>query len=78
MSFIVYHSGFEPGRREGPYDPANAQGGVDSLIKSLEDNEVPSNGNVYAELGTTWRQLMGEPEQAAHVLGKLFKHVATS
>ena len=75
VSFIVYHSGFEPDRREGPYDPARAQGGVDSLIKSLQDNEVPPNGNVYAELGTTWRRLMGEPEQAAHVLGKLFKHV---
>jgi uncharacterized protein len=36
---------------------------------------VPPNSNVYAELGTTWRRLMGEPEQAAHVLGKLFKHV---
>jgi predicted TIM-barrel fold metal-dependent hydrolase len=75
VSFIVYHSGFEPDRREGPYDPAKAQGGVDSLIKSLQDNEVPPNGNVYAEIGTTWRRLMGEPEQAAHVLGKLFKHV---
>ncbi|MGH8585002.1 MAG: amidohydrolase family protein [Gammaproteobacteria bacterium] len=75
VSFIVYHSGFEPDRREGPYDPAQAQGGVDSLIKSLQDNEVSPNGNVYAEFGTTWRRLMAEPEQAAHVLGKLFKHV---
>ncbi len=75
VAFIVYHSGFEPGRREGPYDPAKVEGGVDTLIKSLEDNEVPPNSNVYAELGTTWRQVMGEPEQAAHLLGKLFKHV---
>ncbi len=75
VSFIVYHAGFEPGRREGPYDPAKVEGGIDTLIKSLEDNQIPPNGNVYAELGTTWRQVMGEPEQAAHVLGKLFKHV---
>ncbi|MGH8520693.1 MAG: amidohydrolase family protein [Gammaproteobacteria bacterium] len=75
VSFIVYHSGFDPGRREGPYDPMNAAGGVDSLVKSLEDNGIPPNKNVYAELGTTWRQLMQDPDQAAHVLGKLFRYV---
>jgi predicted TIM-barrel fold metal-dependent hydrolase len=75
MTFIVYHSGFEPRRQEGPYDPANANGGVDSLIKSLHDNEVAPNSNVYAELGSTWRMLMRDPDQAAHVLGKLFKYV---
>ena len=26
---------------------------------------------MYAELGSTWRALMGDPDQAAHVLGKL-------
>jgi hypothetical protein len=31
---------------------------------------------VYAELGSTWRFLsMRKPDEAAHVLGKLFKHV---
>ncbi len=75
VSFIVYHSGYEPGRREGPYERSGTPGGVDSLIRSLEDNEVPPNSNVYAELGTTWRRLMQDPEQAAHVLGKLLQHV---
>ena len=28
----------------------------------------------YAELGSTWRFLMREPEQAAHGLGKLIKY----
>ena len=74
VSFIVYHSGFESDREEGPYNPAKI-GGVDSLIKSLEDNGIPPNSNVYAELGTTWRRLMQDPNQAAHVLGKLFKYV---
>ena len=26
---------------------------------------------MYAELGSTWRAVMGDPDQAAHVLGKL-------
>jgi uncharacterized protein len=30
---------------------------------------------VYAELGSTWRALMGKPTQAAHVLGKLLVHL---
>ena len=37
-------------------------------------NDVKPNCNVYAELGSTWRFLMRDPEQAAHALGKLIKH----
>ena len=62
VSFIVYHSGYESDQREGPYDPGNVKGGVDTLIKSLQDNEISPNSNVYAELGTTWAQ----PIQATH------------
>lgn len=75
VAFLIYHSGYEPKRREGPYDPKNAGAGVDSLIKSLQDHGIPPNANVYAELGSTWKLLMRDPEQAAHVLGKLFKYV---
>ncbi len=69
------HALFEGVPREGPYDPGKVKGGVDTVIKSLEDNEVPPNSNVYAELGTTWRSVMGEPDQTAQLLGKLFKYV---
>jgi predicted TIM-barrel fold metal-dependent hydrolase len=75
VNFIIYHSGYEPGRPEGPYDPHSPKSGVDGLIRSLEENGVRPNGNVYAELGSTWRMVMKEPEQAAHLLGKLFKYV---
>ena len=34
--------------------------------------------NVYAELGSTWRFLMRDPDSAAHALGKLFKAVGES
>ena len=33
------------------------------------------NSNVYAELGSTWRQAMRDPNTAAHVIGKLVKHI---
>jgi hypothetical protein len=35
---------------------------------------VKPGSNVYAELGSTWRFLMRDPEQTAHALGKLVKH----
>jgi predicted TIM-barrel fold metal-dependent hydrolase len=70
ITFLVYHSGFQPGVREGPYDPAGK--GVDRLIKSHRDAGLPRNGgNLYAELGSTWRYFMGRPDEAAHVMGKL-------
>jgi predicted TIM-barrel fold metal-dependent hydrolase len=75
MSFILYHSGFETKRPEGPFDPADATGGIDLLIKSLQDNGIGPNANVYAELGSTWRFVMRDPTTAAHLLGKLLTHV---
>jgi hypothetical protein len=75
MSFIIYHSGFETGHAEGPFDPDDATRGVDVLIKSLQDNGIAPNQNVYAELGSTWRFVMRDPTSAAHLVGKLLKHV---
>jgi predicted TIM-barrel fold metal-dependent hydrolase len=74
VDFIVYHSGYDPAVTEGPYD-ANDPQGVDRLIKSLEDNNVGPGGNVYAELGTTWRDLMTSPTEAGHLIGKLMQHL---
>ncbi len=77
VSFVVYHSGFEPGGGgTGPYDPDDPDPqGVDRLIRSLADAGVGPNENVYAELGGTWWFLMRDPTAAAHVLGKLLVHV---
>lgn len=72
MKFLVYHSGYEGGSVvEGPHDDANPRG-IDRLVKALR--EFPTT-NVYAELGSTFRALMTEPMQLAHVLGKLLLHV---
>ena len=73
MKFIIYHSGYIPRLVEGPYDPDKADQGVNCLIKSVQDAGIKRGSNVYAELGTTWWNLMKKPDQAAHVLGKLLK-----
>jgi hypothetical protein len=73
IKFVVYHSGYEPENKEGPYTEATADVGVNRLIKTAVENGIGKNANVYAELGATWRSVMSDPNQAAHVLGKLLK-----
>ncbi|MFP4002479.1 MAG: amidohydrolase family protein [Alphaproteobacteria bacterium] len=74
LTFICYHSGFEPGVTEGPYNPKTDKG-VDRLIRAHQEAGFTRNsGNLYAELGSTWRYFMSRPEEAAHVMGKLLKY----
>lgn len=61
VAFVVYHSGYEVGQPQA----------VDRLIRSLARAGVGPGQNVYAELGSTWFNLMRSPDDAAHVLGKL-------
>jgi hypothetical protein len=77
--------------REGPYpgdDAVNsADRSVNAFIKSLRENgldatqRIPpglSHGNtlnVYAEIGSTWRSVMRDANEAAHLMGKLVKYV---
>jgi predicted TIM-barrel fold metal-dependent hydrolase len=75
VAFIVYHAGYVAGKPEIAFDPAAGRDGVDTLIQSLADHGVAPGSNVYAELGSTWRFLMREPDSAAHVMGKLLKYV---
>ena len=72
MTFLLYHAGFDPSVKEGPYD-AQAKFGVDALVRSMQEAGNPSN--VYAELGSTWRYVMRDPDQAAHLMGKLLEDV---
>jgi predicted TIM-barrel fold metal-dependent hydrolase len=72
MRFVVYHSGYDTQIPEGPYNPSAPQG-VDTLIKTMQDSGLGPASNVYAELGSTWRNLMTSPDEAAHVIGKLLK-----
>ncbi|MCA1726626.1 MAG: amidohydrolase, partial [Actinobacteria bacterium] len=76
---------------QGPYpgdaNVDSSKRGVDCLVKSLRENNwdasrfVPrglafgNSPNVYAEIGSLWRDVMRDPDQAAHALGKLIRHV---
>jgi hypothetical protein len=75
MEFVVYHSAYERETYEGPYDPAAAARGVSSLVRALDEVGIPPNANVWADLGTAWREVMADPEQASHLLGKLLTRV---
>lgn len=68
LTFLVYHSGYESG--EGPADERPDEG-VNRLLGSVRDAGIGPGGNVYAELGSTWRQAMTDVDDAAHLLGKL-------
>lgn len=74
VNFLIYHSGFVAGVPEGPYDESRRDG-IDALITSLRQAGLGHGSNVYAELGSTWRFLMRDPDSAAHALGKLLKYV---
>lgn len=73
-NFVAYHSGYDAGVPEGPYDKATATG-TNRLITSMLESGIGPNQNVYAELGTTWWSVMSSPTEAAHLLGKLLKYV---
>jgi hypothetical protein len=75
MQFVIFHAAWDPNYREGPYDPANAAFGINSLLKALDDQGVKPNSNVWVDLGTTWRTVLTDPDQAAHVMGKLLSRV---
>lgn len=75
MNFLVYHSGFVGDVTEQEFAPGAGRDGIDTLIQSLLDNGIAPNSNVYAELGSTWRFLMRDPDNASHALGKLFRYV---
>jgi predicted TIM-barrel fold metal-dependent hydrolase len=74
MNFVVFHSAWDPNRREGPYS-AGAQLGIDSLLSALDQHQVQPNSNVWVDLGTVWRQVVANPDIAAHAVGKLLKRV---
>lgn len=75
LNFLVYHSSFVPGTAETAFAEGEGRDGVDTLVQSLVDNAIEPNSNVYADLGSTWRMMMQDPDTAAHAMGKLLKYV---
>jgi uncharacterized protein len=74
VNFLIYHSGFVSTVGEQAYDESGRRDGIDTLVTSLLQNGIKPGSNVYAELGSTWRFLMRDPQQAAHAIGKLVKY----
>jgi predicted TIM-barrel fold metal-dependent hydrolase len=77
MQFVVYHAAWDPSHVEGPYDP-KAMIGIDTLITSLDNHDVMQNENVWVDVATLWRQLLTDPDQAAHAIGKLLSRLGTN
>lgn len=76
IELVAYHSGYVNSNTEGPWDPSTEPQGVDRLIASALDAGLARNeGNVWAELGSTWQIVMQRPVEAAHLLGKLLVHL---
>ncbi|TVS13886.1 MAG: amidohydrolase [Gammaproteobacteria bacterium] len=75
VTFIIYHSGYVVDQPERAFEHGAGRDGIDTLIQSLVDNDIGKGSNVYAELGSTWRFLMRDPDSAAHAMGKLLKYV---
>ena len=55
---------------------ATADTASNRLLASLDARRHRPGANVYAELGSTWWNVMRDPTQAAHVLGKLLARVS--
>jgi uncharacterized protein len=74
MNFVIYHAAWDPSHIEGPYDP-NATIGIDTLLAALDRHDVPPNDNIWVDMATMWRQLLTQPDQAAHAMGKILSRV---
>ena len=46
MSFVIYHSGFEAGGTEGPYNDASAHMGINRLISSMRGAGIFADDHV--------------------------------
>jgi predicted TIM-barrel fold metal-dependent hydrolase len=72
MNFVVFHGAWDKNHREGQYD-ANATLGIDTFLRALDVHNVPPNSNVWVDVGTVWREVLRNPDAAAHTIGKLLK-----
>ncbi len=91
VNLIIYHSGYDTGDTQRAYrgdaTADSRSNTVDGFIKSLRENNWDASHfieegktfgnvpNVWAELGSVWRDTMHDPNAAAHLLGKLINHV---
>src|SRR2546423_2095787 len=67
MQFVVFHGAWDKNHIEGAYD-RSARRGIDTFLRALDDHGVPSNSNVWVDLGTVWREVLRSPDVAAHTV----------
>jgi uncharacterized protein len=72
VNFVIYHSAWEVGFREGAYDPNGL--GVDRLVKTVIENDLKGK-NVFAEMGSAWALAMNDSVVAQHYVGKMLKYL---
>jgi len=72
MNFVVFHGAWDKNHLEGAYNP-NATIGIDTFLRALDAHGVPPNDNVWVDVGTVWREVLRNPDVAAHTIGKLLK-----
>jgi uncharacterized protein len=71
ITFVVYHSGYDVGNPDERAYRESDDWGVNRLVTSCRKEGIGPGGTVVAELGSTWRTIMGNPTAAAHLVGKL-------
>ena len=59
----------------GPTTATSASGASTACCARWRSPASATDGNVWAELGGVWREVMKKPIEAAHVMGKLLKHL---
>ena len=72
VNFIVYHSAYESQNVEGPYQENGR--GTDRLVQTVLEHDLRGK-NVFAEMGSAWFLASGNPEGAAHYVGKMLKYL---
>ena len=70
VNFLIYHSGWIPGQPEGPYDPDRGEG-IDSLIRTLQENDIGPHGNVLCRAGQHLARPDARPGQRRPRAGKI-------
>ncbi len=70
VSFIVYHSGWVPNQPERAYNAANRRDGIDSLVRSLIENDVPAQQQCLRRAGEYLALSHGRSRQRRLRLGQ--------
>ena len=75
VNFIIYHSGYEAGTEEGPFDPDRRRARRRHAGQVGPRQRHRPERQRLRRVGKRWRFVMRDPTTAAHLLGKLLTHI---